>query len=245
MRDGGSCAQRVGILDHIGTTSGGGAGREQHEARGRKHLAREIAPHRQIVRNVLAGSIVQPRQLHTRGEFTAVRIEPEPLHQPLQLGLQLDQRPARLDGSDYRAWFLAAKARQALHLDLERLAVDAKQHRGDFVGGNAVDIADEAQGDVIIFGIDPAGARKAAPQSGKRVADLGRDFQSSEQTRHRMTPDAWAWPWQGPCPVTAPGDESPIAIFYLTSVTLRSTWRLRISNLLGIAAFSTALPGDS
>jgi len=41
------------------------------------------------------------------------------------------------------------------------------------------------RGDVIIFGIDPTGAGKAAPQAGKRLADLGRDFQSSEQTRHR------------------------------------------------------------
>jgi hypothetical protein len=45
---------------------------------------------------------------------------------------------------------------------------------------------------MIIFGIDPAGAGKATPQIGKRLADLGRNFQSSEQTRHRKTPDAEA-----------------------------------------------------
>src|SRR5262249_11912001 len=85
----------------------------------------------------------------------------------------------------HRARLLAAKTGQPLQADLERLAVDPKQHRGDLVGVDAVDIADEAQGDVIIFGVDPAGAGKAAPQIGKGLADLGRNFQSSEQTRHR------------------------------------------------------------
>jgi hypothetical protein len=41
------------------------------------------------------------------------------------------------------------------------------------------------KGDSVIFGIDPAGAWKAATQIGKGLADLGRNFQSSEQTRHR------------------------------------------------------------
>jgi hypothetical protein len=45
---------------------------------------------------------------------------------------------------------------------------------------------------VVIFGIDPAGAGKAATQIGKALADLGRDFQSSKQTRHRKILDAKA-----------------------------------------------------
>jgi len=86
---------------------------------------------------------------------------------------------------DHRARLAAAEAGQALHLHFERLPVDPEQHRGDLVGGDPIDVADEAQGDVIIFGVDPAGAGKAASQAGKRVADLGRDFQSGKQTRHR------------------------------------------------------------
>src|SRR5256885_4465036 len=57
-----SRAQRVGILDHIGAAAGGGAGREQHKTLGGKYLAWKIAAHRQIIRDILAGSIVQPRQ---------------------------------------------------------------------------------------------------------------------------------------------------------------------------------------
>src|SRR4051794_6998063 len=64
-----SRTQRVGILDHVGAATGGGAGREQHEALGPKYLARKIAAHRQIIRDILAGSIVQPRQRDVRGEF--------------------------------------------------------------------------------------------------------------------------------------------------------------------------------
>jgi hypothetical protein len=125
-----------------------------------------------------------------RRELAAFGVEPDALHQALQFGLQLDQGTARHDGGNHRARLLAAETRQALQCYLERLAVDPHQQRGDFIRRDAVDIADEAQGEMIIFGVDPARARKPAAQIGKRLADLGRDFQSSEQTRHRTTPDA-------------------------------------------------------
>ncbi|GCC47412.1 hypothetical protein chiPu_0031795, partial [Chiloscyllium punctatum] len=82
----------------------------------------------------------------------------------------------------------SAEARQALQFDLERFAVHPKQHRRDLVGPETIDIADEAQGDVIIFGIDPACAGKATTQAGEGLADIGRNFQTSEQTRHRYNP---------------------------------------------------------
>src|SRR5262245_57518822 len=65
-----SRTQFVGILDHIGAATAGGAGGEQHETVRRKHLAREIAAHRQIIGDVTAGSIVQARERHVRGEFS-------------------------------------------------------------------------------------------------------------------------------------------------------------------------------
>src|SRR6185369_7017382 len=75
----------------------------------------------------------------------------------------------------------------------------------------------------IIFGIDPAGAGKAATQIGKALADLGRDFQSSKQTRHRKILDAKAPALEAHAPDSKPGDESPITNFYPTYMTLRST----------------------
>ena len=48
-----------------------------------------------------------------------------------------------------------------------QFAVDPEQRRGDLIGDHAVDIADEAQGNVIIFGVYPARARQPAAQSGE------------------------------------------------------------------------------
>jgi hypothetical protein len=66
---------------------------------------------------------------------------------------------------------------------------------------------------VIIFGIDPAGAGKATPQIGKRLADLGRNFQSSEQTRHQRDSRCWGMILGTILPCNKPGDESPITNF--------------------------------
>src|SRR6185312_916151 len=56
------CAQRVGILDHIGSAAGRGAGGKQYKAGGGEHPGGEIAPHRKIVRDVLGGCIAQASQ---------------------------------------------------------------------------------------------------------------------------------------------------------------------------------------
>src|SRR5215213_11372641 len=127
-----------------------------------------------------------------RGEFAPLRIESDALHQAFKFGLELDQRPAWYDLGHHGARLFSTETRQALQGHIEWLAIDPKQQRGDFVGCYPIDIADEAQSDVIIFGVNPAGAWQAATQAGKCLADLGRNFQSSKQTRHRMTPDASA-----------------------------------------------------
>src|SRR3974390_1977972 len=75
-----SRAQRVGILDHIGSAAGRGARGKQHKARGREHAGREIAAYRQVIRDILGGGIAQARQRYMRGEFPALRIEPDALH---------------------------------------------------------------------------------------------------------------------------------------------------------------------
>src|SRR6478736_509440 len=109
-----SRAQRVGILDHIGSATGRGARRKQHETRGHEGAAREIATHRKIVGYILARGVMLPRQRHMRGEFASFGIEPDPLHHPFELGLQLDQRAARFDGCDHRPRLAAAETLQTL-----------------------------------------------------------------------------------------------------------------------------------
>src|SRR6185312_13432592 len=93
--------QRVGILDHIRPAAGGRARGEQDETVGGKHPAREIAADGEVIRDVLARRIVEPRQRDMRGELAPLRIKADPLHQPLELRLQLDQRLARLDGGHH------------------------------------------------------------------------------------------------------------------------------------------------
>src|SRR3981081_2489142 len=51
--DGALRTQRVGILDHIGSAAGGGAGGKQHEARRREHPGRKIYAQRKLVRDIL------------------------------------------------------------------------------------------------------------------------------------------------------------------------------------------------
>ena len=54
---------------------------------------------------------------------------------------------------------------------------------GDFV----VDVADEAQCQVIVLRIDPARTRQSAAQRRQRLPDIGRNFDTGEETRHGET----------------------------------------------------------
>ena len=74
--------------------------------------------------------------------------------------------------------------RQPFQMQLERAALDAAEHRGDLLGDHVVDVADEAQRQVIIFRIDPARARQSAAQHAERLPDVGGDFDTGEETRH-------------------------------------------------------------
>jgi hypothetical protein len=60
----------------------------------------------------------------------------------------------------------------------------AAEEACDFVGQRVIDIADEAQRQVLIFGIYPAGAGQAAPHYGKRLGDGRRNFETGEQAGH-------------------------------------------------------------
>ena len=47
-----------------------------------------------------------------------------------------------------------------------------------------IDVADEAQREVIVLRIDPARTRQPAAHHGKRLGDLRRNFETGEQTWH-------------------------------------------------------------
>ena len=138
----------------------------------------------EIFGDLMARRIAQPRQRHVRRVFAALGLEPEPLQEPLVLGLQLHQRRDRRGGGDQRARLAAAERRQPVEPQLERHAPAAAEHAGDFMRQRVIDVADETQRQVIILGIDPARARQAAAHHGKRLGDMRRNFESSEQAGH-------------------------------------------------------------
>jgi hypothetical protein len=50
----------------------------------------------------------------------------------------------------------------------------------DLPHGRIVGIADEAQGQMVVFSFDPARAGNAAAQHGKVHREIGRDFEARE-----------------------------------------------------------------
>ena len=101
--------------------------------------------------------------------------------------LQLHQGRIRLDARDQRAGLVAAEGRQTVEFDNDRRAADLVEMVGDFVGDAGVDIADEAQGDVIILRIDPMGAGHAATRESEIGNGRGGDLDSREQSRHGLS----------------------------------------------------------
>src|SRR5712691_8637102 len=130
-----------------------------------------------------------------RDELAAFRLEPNPLHQPLVLGLQLHHGLARPERGHDGARLAPAEGFEILHGELECRAPHPPQQRCDLVRDHVVDIADEAQRDVIIFGIGPARARQPAAERGERLRDVGRDFKTGEEARHGKTWDDCRKTW--------------------------------------------------
>ena len=72
-------------------------------------------------------------------------------------------------------------------MQLERPAFDAAKHGGDLMGDIVIDVANEAQCQVIVFRVDPARARQAAAQCRERLPYIERNFDPGEETRHGET----------------------------------------------------------
>ncbi len=175
---------RIARLDHVRPAADRGARGKQHKARDLERRGAEKPARRQIFRHVAAGGFAQARERDVRGVFAPLRLKPDALHQPLLLGLHVEQRLRRRDIRHHRARLAAAERGQALHVQIEGAALDTAQQRGDLMRGHVVDVADEAQRQVIVLRIDPARARQAAAQRGERLSDVGRNFHTGEETRH-------------------------------------------------------------
>jgi hypothetical protein len=64
----------------------------------------------------------------------------------------------------------------------------AAEHAGDLMRQRIVDVADEAQRQVIILGVDPARPGQAAAHHGERLGNGRWNFQTGKQTGHHLLP---------------------------------------------------------
>src|SRR6476620_7481082 len=122
-----------------------------------------------------------------RREFAAFRLEPDALHQAFVFCLHIEQGLCRGDTGYDRASLAAAERGQPLHVQFESAAFYAPEHGRNLVCDVVIDVADEPQGQVIIFGIDPAGAGQPAAQGRQRLSDIRRNLNTCEETRHDQT----------------------------------------------------------
>ncbi len=138
----------------------------------------------QIIGDLPARGIPQPRERYVRGVFASFRLQPNPLEQSFLLGLQFQKRRRRRYGGDQRARLAAAERRQAVKAQLEMTTPHAAQQDGNVVRKRVVDIPDEAQRQMIIFRIDPSRPGQTAAHQRKLVADMPRYFETCEKTGH-------------------------------------------------------------
>src|SRR5207248_4000271 len=114
------------------------------------------------------------------------------------------QRRDRRRGGDHRARPATAERSQALEAKLEPRPVDLIEQGGDLMGNHVVDVADEPQGQMIIFRVDPARARQAAAEHGEGKRDFRGNFERGEQAGHLVLRTGGGRP--GPHPADICGD---------------------------------------
>src|SRR6185312_11853014 len=108
--------------------------------------------------------IAQPGKRYMRHEFARIGGNAEPVADAVDFALQRREigRSGRT-GPDRMRLLLAesADARKSQH---EGGTVNPVERIGDIVGDMPLDVADETQGHVIVFDVDPTGTRQASPQ---------------------------------------------------------------------------------
>jgi len=94
------------------------------------------------------------------------------------------------DACPDRVRLLLAKGADTGERQRERRPPHTVEFIGDVVGDVAGHVADETQGDVIVFDVYPAGAGQTSPEKREREGSVTRNFEGGEKT----------WHWQPPVP---------------------------------------------
>ena len=143
----------------------------------------------EIIGDVEGRRGAQPRQRHVRRELAGLQRKSDPPHHPLFLRLEIEDLRRGNDPCEDRARFASAEGVEAIDGDLQRLTpASFLQHLINFARHPLVDVADEAKGDVVEFGIDSACARQAAAKRRQGLTDVRGDLDASEQTWHGTPP---------------------------------------------------------
>src|SRR5262252_6963257 len=119
-----------------------------------------------------------------RDIFAPFRLQSDPLHQPLMLGLKLHHSLCRSERGHDRARPAPAEGFEIVHPQVERLPAHPTQHGRDLMRNDVIDVADKAQRHVIVLGVDPARAREPSTEHGQRLANIEGNFETGKQARH-------------------------------------------------------------
>jgi hypothetical protein len=160
----GSRNQRIGFFHDIGAAAARGLGGQKDKTADGKRRRPEIAARRQIGGDVGLAGAVQARQGDVRGEAAALGRKANTLQDAFKFGLQVIEGRRRLDPGPERTRPPIAERAKTIERQFERRPDDLVKGVGDIVGERPLDIADKAQGDVVIFRADPTGAGQAAVQ---------------------------------------------------------------------------------
>src|SRR4029450_94205 len=99
---------------------------------------------------------------------------------PAQCGKPVGRRKPGKD----RARLVAAEAAKPVELELERSSSDLAQGEGEVMRDRAVDIADEAERQVIILGIDPPCAGEPRAEHRQSRGNALRNLDGGEESGH-------------------------------------------------------------
>jgi len=156
--------KREDLFGEVGTAADRFARGQKHEAPDSERRSIEIAAAGEIMHDIIDPRGFQPGERHMRRELAGVRLKTDALADPLDLALQGEHvRRLREPGPD-RVRLFGAEGTDALQPELEFRSIYPVQPVDDLIGRAAIDIADEAQGDVIIFNVDPPGSRETTAQ---------------------------------------------------------------------------------
>src|SRR5690242_19894641 len=72
-------------------------------------------------------------------------------------------------------------------MQFERFTLYPAKHGSNLLGDVVINIADEAQSQVVIFRVDPTRPRQTTAQCRRGLSDIGGNFDTGEQTWHRAT----------------------------------------------------------